>query len=59
MKVSIIDSASRFEIISYEINLGELHHEPTNDEYYAKAWQRAVEDGIVEEDDPDDYSFSF
>lgn len=58
MKVSIIENNSGMVVNSYEINLGTLDHSPTDEEYYSQAWLRAIEEGIVEESDYPEYSFS-
>lgn len=58
MKVSIIESDSGRVVASYVINLGDADHELSDEEYYSHAWQCAVEDGSVDEEDPSEYSFS-
>jgi hypothetical protein len=59
MKVSIIENDSDLVLVSYEIDFSDLHHTPADEEYYAEAWQRAIEEGLVVEDDSEDYRFSF
>ncbi len=58
MKVSIIENDSGRVVKSYVINLPDTHHTPSDDEYYSNAWQCAVEDGTVDEEDSSAYSFS-
>ncbi|MGB5447210.1 MAG: hypothetical protein WBM99_17105 [Psychromonas sp.] len=57
MKVSIIENDSDRVVVSYEINF--THHEPSDEEYYSEAWLRAVEAGIVVDEDSSQYRFSF
>ena len=59
MKVSIIENDGERVVVSYEINFADLHHVPSDEEYYSEAWQRAIEEGIVVEEDSSEYRFSF
>lgn len=59
MKVSIIENDGERVLVSYEINFADLHHTPADEEYYSEAWQRAIEEGLVVEDDAEEYHFSF
>jgi hypothetical protein len=59
MKVSIIENDGDRVVASYEINFVELDHEPSDEEYYSSAWQRAIEEDLVVEDDLEDYRLSF
>lgn len=58
MNVSIIESDSGRVIVSYEIDLADTHHTPSDDDYFSSAWLSAVEHGLVDEDDFSAYSFS-
>ena len=57
MKVSIIENDSDRVVASYEINF--THHTPSDEEYYSEAWLRAIEEGIVVDQDSSRYRFSF
>ncbi|HEY5715769.1 MAG TPA: hypothetical protein VIS54_05090 [Psychromonas sp.] len=59
MKVSIIENDSDRVVVSYEINFADHHHAPSDEEYYSEAWLRAIEEGIVVEEDASQYRFSF
>jgi len=59
MKVSIIENDGERIVVSYEINFADLHHQPSDEEYYSEAWQRAIEENLVVEEDLEDYRFSF
>ena len=48
MKISIIKNDSGIVVASYDINLGDPDHTPSEEEYYSQAWLRAIEDDIVE-----------
>ena len=57
MKVSIINNESESVIATYNIDLGVLDHTPSNEEYFAQAWLRAIEEDVVDENDYSEYSF--
>ena len=59
MKVSIIENDGDRVVASYEINFIELDHEPSDEEYYSSAWQRAIEEDLVVANDLEAYRFSF
>ncbi|WP_372883003.1 hypothetical protein [Psychromonas sp.] len=59
MKVSIIENDSDLVVASYEINFADHHHTPSDEEYYSEAWLRAIEEGIVVDEDSSRYRFSF
>lgn len=59
MKVSIIENDGDRVVVSYDINIEDLDHEPADEEYYSEAWQRAIEEDLVAEEDLEDYRFSF
>lgn len=58
MNVSIIENDSGRVVVSYEIDLADTHHTPSDDDYFSSAWLSAVENGLVDEDDFSLYRFS-
>ena len=59
MKISIIENESGLTLASYEIDLSDLHHQPSDEEYFSKAWVCAVEKGIVDDENSSQYRCVF
>jgi hypothetical protein len=57
MNVAIVRRGSRDVVARYEIHRAGNGSPPADDEYYDEAWQRAVEDGVVELHRRRDYEF--
>lgn len=58
MKVAIIESETGKVVFNYLINFLK-GYTPSDDEYYSEAWRCAVEDGFVDADSRNKYTFSF
>ena len=57
MEVSIIDNETGKAIATYTVNLSGQNYTPSDEEYYSEAWQCAVDDGVVDKELKDKYSF--
>ena len=57
MEVEIIENDSGKVACRYTVNLRGLNYTPAQDEYFSEAWQCAVEDGVVQDDNRGKYSF--
>ena len=59
MVVVIIENKTGKVVARYPINLQGLNYTPSDDEYYSKAWNCAVEDKVVDANSRSKYKFSF
>lgn len=59
MEVELIEVKSGKVVASYEINVGSLNSEVSDEEYFTEAWRCAVEDGVEDEDARGKYRFQF
>lgn len=59
MNISIIENESGLTLASYDIDLSDLHHQPSDEEYFSKAWVCAVEKGIVDNENSSQYRCVF
>ena len=57
MNVAIIERATKDVIARYEIHLAGNAPPPSDDTYFDEAWQRAVQERIVDVDRRRDYDF--
>jgi hypothetical protein len=57
MNVAIVRRGTRDVVARYEIHRATNGSPPADDEYFDAAWQRAVEDGVVELGHRRDYDF--
>jgi hypothetical protein len=58
-KVAIVNAKTGAPITVDEINLSTVNYDPADHEWFDLAWENAVDDGLVEEIDKDNYRFSF
>ena len=59
MKVQIIETATGNVLTVDEINLKWINNDPEEKEWFDIAWQNAVEDGLVNNNDRDKYTINF
>ena len=59
MNVSITEIKTNKIVATYLVNAGGLNYEPESQEYFSLAWRSAIDDGVVEEKNKKNYSFSF
>jgi hypothetical protein len=57
IEVSIIELETERLVGTYLIRLGGLNYTPSDDEFRTEAWKCAVEDGVVNADERDNYRF--
>ena len=57
-KILIMDDAGNVVTLD-EINLKTLNYDPADHEWFDLAWQNAVEDGLVTDEDRAKYKISF
>lgn len=59
MQIEIIEQSTGKVIGRYQITIGSLNSEVTEEEYFSEAWQCAVDDKVVEDKEKRKYSFRF
>lgn len=57
MEVGIIEKATGKVVATITVIEVGLNYAPNEEEHYKDAWQSAVEDGLVDEANPDAYKF--
>jgi hypothetical protein len=57
MNVAIVRRATKDVVARYEVHRAGNGSPPPDSEYFDEAWQRAVEDGVVELNRRRDYDF--
>ena len=59
MEVLIIENDSGKVVAQYTINIGGQNYTPTDEEHFSQAWQCAVDDNVVENDNREKYTLNF
>jgi len=57
MHVIIVETKTGKVVGRYSITVGSLNEATTEENYFSEAWDTAVEDGDVDANDRDKYSF--
>jgi len=59
MDVMIVNKSTNRVVAKYAIRMQSLNYRPSEQEYFTEAWECAVEDGIVDAEHRDEYSFQY
>jgi hypothetical protein len=57
MNVNILETKSGKVVATYQVSLGGFNYTPSDEEYFNVAWSNAVDDGLIPDDERDNYSF--
>lgn len=57
--VVIVETKTKKTVATYPVNIQGQNYQPADREFFNEAWRCASEDGLVDPDQRDDYSFAF